>query len=244
MPNNAARHIAPAKNGLGSANGLAFILPCAGAGTRMKSYGPKALITVNGMTIIERQIRLIWEVFPAAEIIIPVGFDSTKMRKALDNYDVRMVLNPLHETTNVAFSIGLGLYATNAKAVVVCNGDLVYNKVVLQSLADCKNSSIVTAEGMTNDEVGLITQGGKVINLAYGLEDKWSQIALFKVKELKLLRNTCFNEENNKWFAFEALNHIISKNGKFKILTPEKAIVCDIDNPKDIEVARKIPLTI
>jgi len=38
-----------------------IIIPAAGMGYRMKSYGPKALINIhNDTTLIERQIELLW----------------------------------------------------------------------------------------------------------------------------------------------------------------------------------------
>ena len=67
--------------------GLSVIIPAAGMGRRMKSYGPKALIEINknGTTIIERQINLLWKVYPGAEIFVVIGFEGEKIRKSLQN---------------------------------------------------------------------------------------------------------------------------------------------------------------
>lgn len=244
MANNASRHITAAKRGGVQKKPLTFIIPCAGSGARMKSYGPKALLSIGNTTIIERQISIIQEAFPASEIIVPIGFDAYKMCKRLEPLGVRMVFNPLHETTNVAFSIGLGLYANISPNVAVVYGDLVFNKSVLHTLIGCSKSTILVGKGMKDEEVGVLCQNGELMRAAYGFEHKWAQIAFFTGRELRLLKKICHKEENNKIFGYEALNEIIANGGTFHAVLPTNGMVCDIDSPKDIDEALKIPLTL
>ena len=84
---------------------LSVIIPAAGMGRRMKSYGPKGLISLNGPSVLERQLKIVWKIYPKADITIVAGFQadliSERIRK---KYPVRIVRNVEYETTNVARS--------------------------------------------------------------------------------------------------------------------------------------------
>jgi choline kinase len=104
---------------------LHVLIPAAGLGRRMKSYGPKALINLQGETLIERQIRLVREAFPRVKITVVAGFEAHRLREVLPK-DVRLVLNPYYETTNVAYSVSIGLRTIPPTVpVLVVYGDLV-----------------------------------------------------------------------------------------------------------------------
>ena len=45
-------------------SGLSVIIPAAGMGRRMKSYGPKGLISLNGPSVLERQLKIVWKIYP------------------------------------------------------------------------------------------------------------------------------------------------------------------------------------
>ena len=49
---------------------LNIIIPAAGMGRRMKSYGPKALIKIGSSTVINNQISILKTYFPDAHITL------------------------------------------------------------------------------------------------------------------------------------------------------------------------------
>ena len=52
-----------------------IIIPCAGLGKRMKSYGPKPLIKIkDNKTILDNQLKIIKKFFPNPNIIMVCGF--------------------------------------------------------------------------------------------------------------------------------------------------------------------------
>ena len=123
MVHRASRHIAPTKQQLSSniKGEISIVIPAAGMGRRMKSYGPKALVPLpsgktnprtgeargENVTLIERQLNILIDCYPNAEIFIVVGFQAEKIRHQLKDYPVRFIYNPLHESTNVLYSLGL-----------------------------------------------------------------------------------------------------------------------------------------
>ena len=104
-----------------------IIIPAAGMGYRMRSYGPKALISLNlDQNIIQRQIEIIKNNFTNYEIILVVGFEAEKLMRNTPEFLVK-VENESYERNNVVRSIGMGLRATTTDKVLIIYGDLVFN---------------------------------------------------------------------------------------------------------------------
>ena len=76
-----SRHISTITKPVGEEEERIFILiPCAGAGKRMKSYGPKGLVEIKyGQSILGRQLSLISSNFKNYKTVIVSGFESEKI---------------------------------------------------------------------------------------------------------------------------------------------------------------------
>ena len=77
------RHTAKIKDsgvGLTPDKPLTVLIPVAGMGHRMKSYGPKCLLKANQKeTILEKTVSNIKREYPYSDIIVVVGFESEKV---------------------------------------------------------------------------------------------------------------------------------------------------------------------
>lgn len=214
------------------------IIPAAGEGVRMKSYGTKALINIGKETIIERQLRIIKELIPSHEIIVISGFQSDRIIKATPR-DVIHIENESFETTNVAKSINMGLKAATTTNVLIIYGDLVFNKEAIQT--PFNETTVVLAENtMGEEEVGCTANGGLLENMMYGLTTKWAQIAFFTGLELKKLERFANDPTNHNCYGFELINKVINDKGNIRAITPRKIKVVDVDTTKDIEKAESI----
>ena len=59
-----------------------IIIPAAGMGRRMRSYGPKSLIKITTQkTIIQNQLEIIKDNFVNHEIILVCGFEAEKLMR-------------------------------------------------------------------------------------------------------------------------------------------------------------------
>ena len=208
-----------------------IIIPAAGLGRRMKTYGPKSLTPLTHGTILSRQLKLIYESFNYSEVILVGGFEIDKLAKNLDD-KVKLVYNENYETTNVLHSIHLGLRKVKTDRVLVVYGDLVFNKQCVY-LPFHGESGIVVADGMKDEEVGCIFKNNILENIYYGLSNKWAQIAYFTGLELELLKT--ISEKNPDWFGFEAINQIITLGGNFKVFLPKYGQASDIDSTYDLK---------
>lgn len=217
-----------------------ILIPAAGLGKRMKLYGCKSLIQINSkQTLIEYQLSLINEIFPNCRIILVTGFESELlMSKTPDN--ILKVENNNYENTNVVKSIGVGLRVCTENVLIIY-GDLIFNREVLKSI-NIEESSIICADHIMDEtEVGCtINEKGYVENLLYDLPKKWAQIAFFKNKELKKLKEIAWDNNNSHLYGFEAINKIINDGGKFITSTSDKLKIIDIDTSKDIDKIKDI----
>ena len=219
------RYIKKIKKSLDT-KGLDIMIPAAGLGKRMKSHGPKSLISIKyGQRILDRQVSLIDDYF--------IAESPTNAIK---------VENELYENTNVARSIGLGLRAIpSSDRLLLINGDLVFTNNMIGAMSyDC-SCIFVSDKFMGDGEVGcIINKKGYLENLMYDLPVKWCQIAYFQGKELEELRNIACQRKNKKLFTFEIINKIIDNGGSFKCLDDPSVKVIDVDTSKDIKRAKEI----
>lgn len=233
---NAVRNISPIRKNQKTPP-YDIIIPAAGIGSRMKSQGAKPLLQIGaGITILQLQLQMIQEYMRGhPRIIVVGGFEARKVMNYLPDYVVA-VENENYETTNVARSIGMGLRASTTNHVLILHGDLVFNKYALT--LPIANESILTVDThgtMSENEVGCNTDGPQVVQLGYGIEDKWAQIMFLTGKELELAKSICWNPSNFQLFSFEILNEIMRRGGKFKAYKPYKLKINDIDCKQDLQ---------
>ena len=220
-----------------------IIIPAAGMGRRMKSYGPKPLIKIGNSTVIKNQINLLHTYIPNSTIVLICGFKATTLMNETPNHILK-IENENYEQTNVVRSIGMGLRAIgNCSKLMVVYGDLVFNSETLKGIFFKESSVIVANQEMGNEEVGcVINKQQQLTNLMYDLPNKWGQIAVFVNKELELLKQLCWDKKNNNKFGFEIINQIIEKGGRFKCIQNKNIKIVDIDSSKDIQKAQQILL--
>jgi choline kinase len=221
-------------------NQLSIIIPAAGMGRRMKSYGPKPLIELSERyTVIGRQQSILQKEYPSAEIIVVVGHESDKVMNHLGP-NVKPIENENFETTNVVRSIAMGLRIASHPCVLIVYGDLVFNPAAIRIAGGQSVALVDSNKQIGEEEVGLTIVDGRITHFAYGLETKWAQIVCLTGRELGMFRTIVKNRDNGRWFGFEALNAVIGKGGSIRAVEPKNTRIAEIDTSKDIEIARRI----
>jgi choline kinase len=207
----------------------------------MKSYGPKSLIELPGdQTVIGRQVGLLREAYPRAEIIAVVGFGGEQVIRQLPA-KVKAVENELYAETNVARSIGMGLRVASHDHVLVVYGDLVFTADAVAGLAGLRSAALVDRSGQIGaGEVGLTTVAGRVTHFAYDLPAKWAQILYLTGAELALFRRLSSGRDQRNWFGFEVLNRVLDAGGSLRAVERPGMRIAEIDFATDIENARTI----
>lgn len=219
-----------------------IIIPAAGMGSRMKSYGPKSLIKLNDTTtVLDNQLAQIYSNLLDVEIILVIGFEGYKIEDKIDKEKITLVYNHDFATTNVVRSIGLGLAQCHTNNIIVIYGDLVFNVHTLQVPFGGNSMVLIdTNVSMNNEEVGCIVHNHILQRMMYDLPLKWAQIVYFKDQELELLKKICSDRKYDVYFGFEIINIIINSGGLFTVCSNKKMQIIDIDSSKDIDKAKKI----
>lgn len=217
---------------------LTIVIPAAGLGRRMKSYGSKSLIDLHGNLLLLRQLAILRKLYPQALFTVVLGFDADKIIRVLPPY-VSVVENKFYHETNVAKSLSLGL--VKAEHALIVYGDLVFNEATLKELPLVESSILINSDNQIKDcEVGLTVVNGYVSRFSYGLPIKWAQIAYLTNRELALFKEAAALPQHRKHFGFEILNMVLDNGGKLKAVEPSGMKIQEIDSSKDIELARKL----
>lgn len=219
-----------------SGKNLSVIIPAAGLGRRMKSYGPKSLISLgNGELLINRQLDIIHTLYPSAEIIVVLGFEADKVYSILPSY-VKTVENEFYDETNVSRSLSMAVRVANKNnKLLIVYGDLVFNKETLENMSLDTSSVIVDTKGqILEEEVGITIINNYASQFAYGLPTKWTHIVLLTHKELELFKRFILNKNYKKHYGFEILNMILEADGRLKAIEPKNMNITEIDTSKDI----------
>ena len=215
------------------------IIPSAGIGRRMKSYGCKSLLNIKNEKLIDIQIKYIQNTFPESEIILITGFDSDRLIHNSPNNIIK-IENEKYYENNVTRSISIGMRATkNNDHILIIFGDLLFNQQSIEKI-NINESSIIISNDMEDGEVGCNINGkGLLEYMMFDLPNKWGHILYLTSKELTLFKKIISNKSNEKKFCFEIINEVINQGGKFKCIMDKNIKSMDIDTSKDLQKAQE-----
>jgi len=215
------------------------IIPSAGIGRRMKSYGCKSLLNIKDDRLIDIQIKHINAVIRNHEIILITGFDSDRLMNQSPK-DIIKIENEKYYENNVSRSISIGLRATKENDhVLILFGDTLFNQSALEEI-NFAESCIVVSDHMSENEVGCnISHKGYLEYMMFDLPNKWGHMIYLTSKELTLFKKIIWNKQTDKKFCFEIINEVINQGGKFKCILNDKIRVMDIDTSKDLQKAQE-----
>jgi len=198
---------------------ITVIIAAAGAGRRMKSYGPKPLLNIKGKTILSRQLEHIKLKFPNANILLVCGFEADRVMDQVHG-DIITLENENYQDTNITRSVSIALRAMQSDRVLIICGDLVFSKGALDCLDFTQASILALKNENQSSEVGCIVGDDGYIK--------------------NMIKSLVFNRDNKKLFLFEIINKIIDNGCKIKCITHDSIQIVDVDVSKDIILAEEI----
>jgi choline kinase len=218
-----------------------IIIPAAGIGRRMKSYGPKALVKVNDKSIIEHQLTKLQTVYPGSKVYIVTGFEHDKIRNCFYQWhynqmfsklEIHLIYNPLYELTNNAYSTMLAMEKAKSGDYLIINGDVIFSEQHIKCLN--KTGCVVDAGGyIENREIGVNINNDTILSFAYGSKTKWAQIAYLEDKHREKYIRIAKDERSYKWFTFEVFDKMINEGVEFNVAYTDSFLL-EVDTIKDI----------
>lgn len=216
---------------------ISIVIPAAGIGYRMNSYGPKPLLKLkDNKRIIDNQLNVINECFTNKEVVLVGGYHSEKLFNNTPDNLIK-VMNERYKETNVAHSIRLGIMAATTSRILIIYGDLFFCSHSIDFMYTNK-SFIITSNEMGKEEVGTNIANKKIISMFYDIHPKWGQILYCTGKELALLKKHLSDANNEKCFGFELINKVVEDGGKI-FQENTKYPIYDIDTIKDLKHVRE-----
>ena len=119
------------------------IILAAGKGTRLgelTSNNPKCLVKLNGIPLLEYQLK-IFEECEIHEIIIVAGYKSNKLNYLSKN----IILNSKFNSTNMLYSLYCALDKINGD-VLISYGDSVFDKSIVENMIHSKEDISVASD--------------------------------------------------------------------------------------------------
>ncbi|MEE0024282.1 aminotransferase class I/II-fold pyridoxal phosphate-dependent enzyme [Methanobrevibacter sp.] len=116
------------------------IILAAGMGKRLKDLTKdktKCMVTVNGMTLIERMLNQL-DSLDINKIIIVVGYYSDKLIQFVDtlkiNTPIEFVFNNIYDKTNNIYSLFLAKHHLETSDCLILESDLIFEDVIIEDL--------------------------------------------------------------------------------------------------------------
>lgn len=170
------------------------VISCAGIGSRLGLATTKALVNINGKSLIAWQLELLKDI---EDVRIVIGFQANDVIKEVLKYrrDIIFVYNHNYFETKTGASFYLGAKDAN-EYVIEYDGDLLIHPNDMKMLLDIEGEYIAYADKMSDEAVYVITnQMGDV--LAFSRENgdfEWTGPACIKKEKLKYSSGNVFNQ--------------------------------------------------
>lgn len=192
---------------------MQIIILAAGEGTRLRPYTlerPKCLVEVDGVSLLDTQIAVLKSQF-LSNIIIVGGYKSEMLRRD----DSKLLVNSRYYETNMVWTLFSAEEELNGD-VLICYGDIVYSKEILQSILKSDSDIAVTvdkdweeywrargedplddAETLKMDTEGRLYEIGKKPSSLSDIEAQYMGLVKLTEKGVKSLKNVFNNAKND-----------------------------------------------
>jgi CTP:molybdopterin cytidylyltransferase MocA len=209
---------------------FAFVLLHAGPGRQMQKLGPRAALRVGGEPLVHRQVRVLRECVPGAEVVVVIGHEAGRLQKALPT-GVRVVENERWEETGTLRSVAIALRAAPGDVVVVY-GDLLFDHAAILDLADRPGSFVLVGNPEPGAGVGVNEARGRAAYMDYGRPNQWLQMARLTAKAATTLVRTAEPADARPLLFHEGLNTVIDHGVVIRVARCSGRVE-EIDTPAD-----------
>ena len=244
-------------------NSMQALILAAGMGTRLKEYtkdAPKCMVSVNGVTIIERVLRQL-EKNGVTHTIVVTGYKAELLKACILNLNINMnvgfIKNSFYDSTNNIYSLWLARETMIKDDTILLESDLVLDDSILKNLIKDKRENVmvvdkyedwmdgtcvkINSDGSINKFISSKTADGeelkdsyKTVNV-YKISRKFSSDYLFEYMER-------YMEQKGKNDYYENVISVINEQDnslmKAEILNGDKWY--EIDNESDLKAASEL----
>ncbi|MCQ1528599.1 hypothetical protein [Lutispora saccharofermentans] len=172
---------------------------------------PKCFLPINeNLTILERQIRILnFYGFFDSEIIIVIGskgsWSKDNISEKVHNLNANILVNEENLKQGNKYSLLIALNAIEDQEVLIIDGDLVFESIIIEKLLNSRNDNILLTRNMLNPQESgskVLCQDNRVVEVGKDIEGGmfpwaiYSGIAKISNRTLKDLKLALYKETN------------------------------------------------
>lgn len=191
-----------------SSKSESVILLCSGQSKKMSSYGSRSLLRIGSDYLISKQINTVRQVYPRAEIICVLGYESERVYKLLRDLKVKCIFNDNYKETSSLKSIIYGIRQVTTNRCFIIHGDIYFQA---DDLKFALKDSTALVNYSNSKEVTVNIQNNEILQFGYGFGAAWQKIIFFNKKATDLMKDVLLNDADFKRLDFELFNHLLDK---------------------------------
>ena len=207
----------------------------------MKSFGPKALISVKGKTLIEHQISMLRSIYKHNHIYLLTGFESDRIKKTIhtsrviSSKNISILENKNYDSTGQLASVVSYIeQKSNHNGAIFINNGIITKFNFAKNLNKNHNSIFFIKGKKNNFNVGCADQDG-VEYLFYDLPILWSECVHLNYETMNAVKNMLLPHELKTLFFFELINKLLEQSVNFDRVMIPKTQITKINNIKDVQ---------
>lgn len=235
---------------------IAIIL-AAGKGKRLMPLTrgvPKALLKINGKTILENIIEKCVNNY-IKEFVITVGHkkemiaSECNMLRSKYDLNIHLVENEKYFETNTGYSLHLALKQIDGDILII-NGDNVFDEKILTNLLKSNNSAIVidNVKELDNESFKVDLEGGVIKSMGKEISIENSEGEFIGISKVNKKSNSLFKKilinlvVNNPQQYYDIAFRDLNKTVPLDFIYTNSLNWTEIDTFNDLEYAKKLVL--
>jgi L-glutamine-phosphate cytidylyltransferase len=219
------------------------VILAAGMGTRLGTLIPKPLTSIkNEKTILDFQIENLTKFVSIHDILIVVGY---KKEIIMEKYpDLTFIYNDAYTKTNTSKSLLRALNKIDNSDVLWLNGDVYFDKSVIEKLKNEKSSSVLVDNKKCGDEEVkyLINSNGDIKKISKTVKNGVGEalgINYIISNDLNTFKKHLENVDDQDYFEKGIENMIIKDKTKIRPVNIDNLFCQEVDFPEDLESVKK-----
>lgn len=156
---------------------MTYIILAAGKGNNLQpltlKYAKTSYKLDETTTVLQRMVRSIRKADKNAEIVVVIGYLADKVRKELEEDNVKFVMNPFYEVTNSISSVWFARDYLERENVVIVHGDVVFSDEIINTFLIKPTDYPYVLVDSSNPEQGsynAVVKDGQVLVMSKKLE--------------------------------------------------------------------------